>query len=344
MNSQRPCRPGAFLRLVPTRCYPDNRMPAWTGRLLWTIVTGASLVAACADPATATGCEERLKSFDAAVAGQALGEARAIEGQIAIDGACGAYKDEVQRQRAILELRLARQRMEAGAPLPEYEALVMEAERPGVLWRASVGLADIRFTQRRFVEAAEAYERAIEIIKSPSKTPERPGDPAIRAVLDRAAESRLLASSGEVNGGKSVFVPAARDNRSGTVGGSLSEAVRGFAIEAVPVPIQFETDSVTFTPVGEQAARELLEAIRDQNPAEITIVGHTDERGGDDYNLRLSGQRAKAVADYLRRNGVTARIAAVARGEAEPVQLSGGQNLSQEDIWALNRRVVWKRN
>lgn len=288
-------------------------------------------------------CDGLLKRFNAAIASQSLPDAQALESEISTDGLCGAFKDEVQRQRAILQLRMAQTLMNRHAPVSDYENLIIDAEKPQILWRASVGLGDLRFGQRRFADAAAAYERALEIMKSRSKTPADPDQTSIKAVVGRASESRMLASSEEINGGKPVFVAAAKDHRSGTVGGSMSENIRGFGISSVPVPVQFETASARFTPVGEQAAKELLDAIRDQNPSEVTIVGHTDERGEADYNMRLSDRRAKAVADYLKKNGVTARIATVARGKSEPLQLSSTEGLSREDIWALNRRVVWQR-
>lgn len=293
--------------------------------------------------AATAGCDDLLKSFNAAIASQSLSEAKGLETHIAIDGACGGLKDEVQRQRAILELRTAQQMVNRNAPLADYESLVIDAEKPEILWRASVGLADIRFSQRKFSEAASAYERALEIMKSRSKTPTEPDQATIKAVFDRASEARMLASSPETSDGKPVFVAAAKDHRDGTVGGSMSENIRGFAVSAVSIPVQFETASAKFTTEGEKAAAELLEAIRDQHPAQITIVGHTDERGEADYNVRLSDQRAKAVANYLKQNGVSANIITVGKGKSEPLQLSNAAELSRDEIWALNRRVVWKR-
>jgi outer membrane protein OmpA-like peptidoglycan-associated protein len=114
-------------------------------------------------------------------------------------------------------------------------------------------------------------------------------------------------------------------------------------VKEVPLPVQFETASDKFTPDGEKAAQELLDAIRDQHPSQLTIVGHTDERGEADYNMRLSDLRAKAVASYLKQNGVTARIITIAKGKSEPLQLPDAADRSAEQIWALNRRVVWKR-
>jgi outer membrane protein OmpA-like peptidoglycan-associated protein len=52
----------------------------------------------------------------------------------------------------------------------------------------------------------------------------------------------------------------------------------------------------------------------------------------------------KAVAEYLKQNGIVAKINTMAKGKSEPLQLDDVPDLKQEDIWALNRRVVWQRN
>jgi peptidoglycan-associated lipoprotein len=68
----------------------------------------------------------------------------------------------------------------------------------------------------------------------------------------------------------------------------------------------------------------------------ITVEGHADERGTDDYNLALSARRAAAVRDYLIASGVSAsRIETLAFGESRPVATG-----SNEAAWAQNRRAV----
>jgi peptidoglycan-associated lipoprotein len=68
----------------------------------------------------------------------------------------------------------------------------------------------------------------------------------------------------------------------------------------------------------------------------VTIEGHADERGTDDYNLALSARRAAAARDYLIAKGVSAsRIQTLAFGESRPVATG-----SNEAAWAQNRRAV----
>src|SRR5262249_45539099 len=144
----------------------------------------------------------------------------------------------------------------------------------------------------------------------------------IRAVFDGATQSRLLAANEENPSQPAVYVPSVKDQRDGSVGGSMSASIRDFIPSKIPIPIRFGTPSPALRSVGEEAAMELLEAIQQQRPDKVTIIGHTDERGGDAYNLKLSDDRAKAVKRFLERNGVQAKIETAAKGKREPLKLS----------------------
>lgn len=66
---------------------------------------------------------------------------------------------------------------------------------------------------------------------------------------------------------------------------------------------------------------KVINAFKEYPHAGITIEGHTDSRGGDDANLKLSTQRAEAVREYLLSAGDIAenQIIAVGHGETKPV-------------------------
>jgi peptidoglycan-associated lipoprotein len=67
----------------------------------------------------------------------------------------------------------------------------------------------------------------------------------------------------------------------------------------------------------------------------IKIEGHTDERGGSEYNLALGQKRAEAVLRALRIYGVKAsQMEAISWGEERP--MGAGHD---EAAWAKNRRA-----
>ncbi|KUJ72943.1 hypothetical protein AVO41_04000 [Thiomicrospira sp. WB1] len=77
------------------------------------------------------------------------------------------------------------------------------------------------------------------------------------------------------------------------------------------------------------------------NPNErIKLIGHTDERGSQEYNLALGERRAQAVAEAFMLYGVSdERMEIISMGETEPA--AEGQT---EKAWALNRRVEIESN
>jgi peptidoglycan-associated lipoprotein len=73
-----------------------------------------------------------------------------------------------------------------------------------------------------------------------------------------------------------------------------------------------------------------------KNPgAKLSIEGHCDERGTNEYNLALGDKRAKSVKDYLVSLGVpAAKTETISYGEEKPLCTEHA-----EDCWAKNRRV-----
>lgn len=67
----------------------------------------------------------------------------------------------------------------------------------------------------------------------------------------------------------------------------------------------------------------------------VTIEGHCDERGTNEYNLALGQRRADAAADFLSSNGVARdRLRTISYGEERPVCVE-----SNEACWQRNRRA-----
>ena len=296
-----------------------------------------------AGQAHARDCKPLIEQFNKAIDAAQESEAQEIIDKIAGSADCGRHQTAAQSRLAALRLSATQILMARGRPVSEYERLLTAAEAPEVLWQASATLGEVRFGERRFAEAAEAYDRAIAIVKNETLTLARPEKFEIEGLLSRSAQARLLAVNVKMADGTTQFVQTARDQRDGTLGGIYSRSVRGIEPQAVPVPITFEYAKATFTPIGEQAVRELAEALREQRPARLRLIGHTDARGSDETNMKLSAARAEAVAAYLKEAGIPSTIETGGVGSTEPVQLLDAAGLSQEDIYALNRRVEFFR-
>ena len=333
LTSGRRSRTGAVAASLGTKMTRIHRL---IGLSCLAAAIAASATAARAD------CADLLDRFNAAIAARQLAEVKAIEKEIDKDAVCGNRQVDVHRRRAALQLVLAGDLMRRGTMGPDIEALLLDADQPDVLWQAAKAVGDLRLTQHRFADATVAFERALETIKNPAKTPQAPAPATIAQVFQSATEAKLLAANEENKLRPAVYVPSAKDHRDGSVGGTMSRSIRGFTPQSIPLPIRFDSGSAVLTPVGEAAAKELLEALRQQTPDQVIIVGHTDERGGDAYNMTLSENRAKAVKKYLEQNGISAPIKIVAKGKSEPLTVDL-TDLSREETWALHRRVEWRR-
>jgi outer membrane protein OmpA-like peptidoglycan-associated protein len=306
-----------------------------------TAATTACLLAS--GPTLAADCRSILDPFNQAIDDAREADAQTYIDKIAASADCGQYQTAAQLRLAALHLSAAQILMARGRPVAEYERLLMAAESPEVLWQASATLGEVRFGERRFAEAAEAYDRAIAIVNNETLTRTQPEKFEIEGLINRSGQARLLAANVKMADGTTAFVPTAKDQRDGQLGGIYSRSVRGIVPQAVPIPITFEYAKTTFTTIGEQAVRELAQALKEQQPAHIQLVGHTDVRGSDETNMKLSAARAEAVAAYLKQAGVTAEINTKGVGSSEPLKLVDSSGLNQDDIYALNRRVEFVR-
>src|SRR3954462_7161623 len=196
-------------------------------RIIATACVGVSLIypPVMGAAAPAAECTQRVDEFNRAVDAGAEPEAQKLIDQISMDPQCGRYQIPAQRRLAAFRLAAVQYLMARGRPHVDYERLLTEAERPEVLWQASATQGEVRFGERRFVEAALAFDRAIEIVKNETRTPVAPSKFEIEGLIDRAGQARLLAAnlaSVSDNGG---FVKTARNERDGTLGGIYSPSV-----------------------------------------------------------------------------------------------------------------------
>lgn len=99
--------------------------------------------------------------------------------------------------------------------------------------------------------------------------------------------------------------------------------------------VLFDYDSAELRPEGKAELDPLVQAMQSDQQMVATIVGHTDSRGTDEYNLGLSERRAQAVADYIVDGGISSdRLKVAGLGESDPIASNGTDEGRQE-----NRRV-----
>ena len=100
----------------------------------------------------------------------------------------------------------------------------------------------------------------------------------------------------------------------------------------------------TLTKVARQEIdRNIIGPLNDCSKLDvITITGHTDRLGSDQYNRKLSEQRARSVASYLKSKGIVATMDIIGAGKLQSVKTCS-DNLSHKDLVSClspNRRVA----
>ena len=102
--------------------------------------------------------------------------------------------------------------------------------------------------------------------------------------------------------------------------------------------VYFDFDSYVVRDDGRPVVEAHARLLNANRARKMTVEGHTDERGGREYNLALGQKRAEAVVRSLTLLGATeAQLEAVSFGEERPA-VQG----SDEAAWAKNRRAELK--
>lgn len=96
---------------------------------------------------------------------------------------------------------------------------------------------------------------------------------------------------------------------------------------ALPGDVLFDFDKASVRPDARPVLDKLAQLVA-AGEAKIAIEGHSDSKGDDAYNLKLSERRSQAVRDYLKdvRSVAGDRMTVTGLGEARPV----AQNMTPE--------------
>ena len=86
---------------------------------------------------------------------------------------------------------------------------------------------------------------------------------------------------------------------------------------------------------AQQNLNKLVDVLKKYPDTNIEILGHTDNKGSDAYNMDLSQKRAGSAANYLKNNGISSsRVTTRGMGETDPVATN-----DTDEGRAANRRV-----
>ncbi len=99
--------------------------------------------------------------------------------------------------------------------------------------------------------------------------------------------------------------------------------------------IYFDFDMAELLPRSFVELTKLAKILKENPALEIEIIGHTDSDGADNYNQKLSENRAKTVTLWLKKQGIRGeKLKFRGAGERQPIVSNGSENGRQQ-----NRRV-----
>lgn len=99
--------------------------------------------------------------------------------------------------------------------------------------------------------------------------------------------------------------------------------------------VMFEFDSIRLSSEAQEILRKKAQWLKANPKATVTIEGHCDNRGTNEYNLALGDRRAHSAKVFLIDLGIAEdRIQTISFGEERPIDPA-----ETEEAWAKNRRA-----
>jgi outer membrane protein OmpA-like peptidoglycan-associated protein len=212
-----------------------------------------------------------------------------------------------------------------------YEFSIARPLQIGPFARAAVAYGTSDFAFAYFLAGINF---SVELVRFPAKPKPKPRPRVLPPIEGPDDDAALPDSDGD---GVADLEDACPDTRPHS-----KVDARGCAIlarEMVLDGITFAFDSAEIQPESEDALIHAAQALRDNPTARVEIDGHTDDIGTDEYNLKLSEERALAVATWLVAHGIDdARLTVHGFGNTRPKAPN-----DSEANRALNRRIEFKR-
>jgi outer membrane protein OmpA-like peptidoglycan-associated protein len=255
-----------------------------------------------------------------------------------------AVDAENRARKRAFDSALAREREASSTRITELNASIAaaqsEAERSRLKAEQTALDAELEAKARHEAEreAAEAARRAAEAERR-AHAAEENRIAAENAKLD-AERAKTEAERGRIVAEQEASdARLARENARAELREAMAritavrETARGLIV-SLP-NILFATDRAELKPEGREALAKISGILQIAEGYTLSVEGHTDSVGSEDYNLDLSRRRAMSVRDYLISQGLSREhVSAQGLGESQPVASNDSASGRQE-----NRRV-----
>lgn len=115
--------------------------------------------------------------------------------------------------------------------------------------------------------------------------------------------------------------------------------------ETIIENILFEFNKSELQEQSKQTLDKVVLAMLSNEQFSVELSAHSDSKGGDAYNLKLSEQRANSAKKYIISKGISeARITAKGYGETKLINNCSNNIICSDDEHAVNRRLEFKLN
>lgn len=114
--------------------------------------------------------------------------------------------------------------------------------------------------------------------------------------------------------------------------------------------VLFPTNQYALSATAQAALSKVAYNLEQFPDTDVTVVGFTDNTGGEALNQKLSEERAESVVEYLERHGIAAsRLKAIGEGWNDPVASNAtaagrAQNRRVEIYITANRQMIENAN
>ena len=141
------------------------------------------------------------------------------------------------------------------------------------------------------------------------------------ASIDQGVGSVSPSGSKQVCPGSTTQYTIAAVGEGGSRSASTTVTVSSKVIDRLTLHVNFDFDKATIRSADTAELQKAIGFVKKYQGYKVSIEGHTDSRGTERYNQRLSERRAAAVKEHLLKHGVAdgARIKSAGYGKSKPI-------------------------